>query len=45
MKCIECGKEIPSYWYYKNDKSKCGNYTYIGYCDTCEDFARYTGNL
>ena len=45
MKCVECGKEIPSYWYYKNDKEKCGNYTYIGYCDTCEDFARYTGNL
>ena len=45
MKCIKCEKEIPSYWYYKNDKKLCGDYTYIGYCATCEDFARYTGNL
>lgn len=45
MKCIKCGEEIPSYWYYKNDKKLCGDYTYIGYCSTCEDLARYTGNL
>ena len=45
MKCIKCGEDIPSYWYYKNNKKLCGDYTYIGYCATCEDFARYTGNL
>jgi len=44
-KCIKCGEEIPSWWYYKNDKELCGDYTYIGYCSTCEDLARYTGNL
>ena len=44
MKCVGCGKEIPSYWYYK-EKGKCGNYSFIGYCDVCEDVARYTGNL
>ena len=44
MKCVRCGKEIPSYWYYKKN-GKCDDYTYIGYCATCEDLARYTGNL
>lgn len=44
MKCVKCGKEIPSYWYYK-EKGRCGDYSYIGYCYVCEDFARYTGNL
>ena len=44
-KCIKCGEEISSNWYYKKDKELCGDYTYIGYCATCEDLARYTGNL
>ena len=44
MKCVHCGKEIPSYWYYK-EKGRCGDYSYIGYCANCEDVARYTGNL
>lgn len=44
MKCVKCGREIPSYWYYKK-KEICGDYSYIGYCANCEDVARYTGNL
>lgn len=44
MRCIKCGKEIPLYWYNK-EEGMCGDYTYIGYCDICEDEARYTGNL
>lgn len=44
MKCIKCGREIPSYWYYKKGEL-CGDYTYIGYCGICEDLARYVGNL
>lgn len=44
-KCIKCGEEISSHWYYKDDKELCGDYTYIGYCSACEDLARYTGNL
>lgn len=44
LKCVDCGEEISSDWYYKK-KGKCGDYSYIGYCATCEDLARYTGNL
>ena len=44
-KCIKCGKEIPDYWYYKNNERLHGDYSYYGYCANCEDLARYTGNL
>ena len=44
-RCEKCGKIISEDWYYKNNPKITHDYSYVGWCDLCEDVARYTGNL